>query len=158
MPSRIGGNTFFAETTPRKTLLVEDLPTLPRATLRITASGDAPSIGALVCGKMKEFAAGVEVGAQIGIDDYSVKSRDEFGNIKITERAFSQRATWKFKTPNNLVDALFDTFASLRATPAVYIGSKNMTAMTIYGFFRDFSITVQYPTYSDTSIQIEGLI
>lgn len=159
---RSGGITnwweyFFAEVAKRKTLIVDSLPTFPRSMLRITASGEAASIGALICGRMQTFAAGVEVGAQIGIDDYSTKERDEFGNLKIIERAFSQRACWKFRIPNAAVDSLFNTLSDLRATPSVYIGTKHMEAMTIYGFFRDFSINVQYPTYSDVSIQIEGL-
>ena len=48
----------------------------------------------------------------------------------------------------------------LRATPAVWIASDSPTfeeAMIVYGWYRDFTTEIAYPTYSLISIELESL-
>jgi hypothetical protein len=59
---------------------------------------------------------------------------------------------------NNDIDKMQRTLASLRATPALYIGSDRFDATLIYGFYRDFEINIEYYTHSECSIELEGLI
>ncbi len=149
---------FFIPPTRRESLILFDIPSYPLASIKVELEGPAEiGVGLLALGVLKEFSAGVEMGAQISIDDYSVKERDEFGNVNLVERAFSRRASWKFHIPNGDVDGFVRTLAALRAKPCVYIGANRMDTMTIYGFYRDFTVNVQYPNHSDVSIQIEGM-
>lgn len=149
---------FFLPPTRRESLIIFDIPSYPLASIKVELEGPAEiGVGLLALGVLKEFSAGVEMGAQISIDDYSVKERDEFGNVNLVERAFSRRANWKFHIPNGDVDNFVRTLAALRAKPCVYIGANRMDTMTIYGFYRDFTVNVQYPNHSDVSIQIEGM-
>ena len=149
---------FFIPPTRRESLILSDIPSYPLASIKVELEGPAEiGVGLLALGVLKKFSAGVEMGAQISIDDYSVKERDEFGNVNLVERAFSRRANWKFHIPNGDVDGFVRTLAALRAKPCVYIGANRMDTMTIYGFYRDFTVNVQYPNHSDVSIQIEGM-
>jgi hypothetical protein len=102
-----------------------------------------------------------EFGAEIGIVDYSVKSVDTFGNSIILERAFSNRGTYNVTLPNSYVEYVNTLLASLRVTPVVWIPTDAeylSSPLLLYGFYKDFTINIQYATESACSIQIEGLI
>ena len=47
--------------------------------------------------------------------------------------------------------------AALRATPVLWIGSESFESLTVYGFYKEFSIDIAYPTVSYCSLTIEGL-
>jgi hypothetical protein len=50
----------------------------------------------------------------------------------------------------------------LRAVPVVWLGNNDAPEfeepMVVFGFYRDFSTDVAYPTVSFCSLEIEGLI
>ena len=50
-----------------------------------------------------------------------------------------------------------DLRAALRATPVLWIGSESFESLTVYGFYKEFSIDIAYPTVSYCSLTIEGL-
>ena len=152
---------FFEEITIKKFLLLTDLPTYRVSQVSVTISGDPAqtvSVGSFVAGKLLTFNNSVNYGASVGIQDYSVKGRDEFGNSKIVERAFAKRARWNFDVPNNRITLLQRELSDLRAKPAVYIGYEALEPMVVYGFYKDFDIVISRPTMSECSLDIEGLV
>ena len=153
---------YFFDSFRRRTVATFfDLPCYPSATISITLSsptGDAVECGVCAIGAVHEFADAVRYGATSGIQDYSKKTVDEWGNYEITARAFAKRASWDILLDSSRVDLLHEVLASLRATPAVYIGSDIYDATTVYGFFKDFSVTIDYPKYAQCAIELEGLI
>jgi hypothetical protein len=152
---------FFEPVSRRPFALFSDLPSYRDPTITITVSGlagETVKCGVCLLGQWHEFANAVRCGASAGIVDYSKKTADDFGNVQITERAFSKRASWQMLIANNDIDKLQRTLASLRATPALYIGSDRFDATLVYGFYRDFEITIEYYTHSECSIELEGLI
>lgn len=152
---------FFEPLSRRPFALFTDLPSYRDPTITITVSGlagETVECGVCLLGMYTEFADAVRYGASAGIVDYSKKTVDDFGNVQITERAFSKRASWQVLVANNDIDKLQRTLASLRATPALYIGSGRFDATLVYGFYRDFDITIEYYTHSECSIELEGLI
>lgn len=152
---------FFEDVRRKPSLIVEGLPSYRNAQLTITVSGgvaETVSIGSLVIGKLRKFADNILAGASVGIQDFSRKERDPFGNFQVVERAFADLARWRFIVPNNRLDAMRETLAALRAKPAVYIGSDRFSSTTIYGFFRDFDPVIDYPEHTEVSIEIEGLV
>lgn len=137
------------------------LVSYPSATVTVCLSSDTASIGALVVGLSKELGL-TEAGARTGIVDYSVKTKDSFGNYFITPRAFSKRADFTIKVNTSSVDDIQNLLASYRTVPIVYIGSNTSASQQyastiIYGYYKDFSIDVTYPPLSTLSIQVEGL-
>lgn len=152
---------FFEDVRRKPNLIVEGLPSYRNAQLTVTVSSgvaETVSIGSLVVGKLRKFADNILAGASVGIQDFSRKERDVFGNFQIVERAFADLARWRFIVPNNRLDAMRETLAALRSKPAVYIGSDRFSSTTIYGFFRDFDPVINYPEHTEVSIEIEGLV
>lgn len=151
---------FFEDIRLKSFALILNLPTYRTSTIDITINGEtgkAVSVGSLVVGKLLQYANSIDYGASVGIQDYSRKERDEFGNVTIVERAFNKRARWNFRIQNSDVDVFQENLAALRARPAVYIGNDGFNALIVYGFYRDFDTVITYPSHSECSIEIEGL-
>ena len=152
---------FFDPITRRTSVIFSGIPPYWGATVTITVSGGAGEMiecGVCVLGSLTEFAEAVRYGARVGIIDYSAKSTDAFGNVVVVQRAFSKRASWQFLLKNSDIDLYQSLLASLRATPAVYIGADQYDSMALYGFFKDFDTVISYPTVSECSIELEGLV
>jgi len=152
---------FFEDIRRKPSMVLEGLPSYRMAQVTITASGgeaETVSVGALVVGRLRTYADSILAGASAGIQDFSRKERDTWGNFQVVERTFADLGRWRFVVSNNRVDAFREQLAALRATPAVYIGSGKFTSTVIYGFYRDFSVVIEYPHHSECSIEIEGLV
>ncbi len=129
-------------------------------TIAINSSGTA-SIGGLVVGLSKEIGY-TEWGAKVGIIDYSVKTKDSFGNYVITPRNFSSRVDITVQVPSNEIDGLKKLMATYRSIPVVYVGSNSyaeqqFNSTVVYGYYKDFSVDINYSSFSVCSLQIEGL-
>lgn len=129
-------------------------------TVAVNSSGSA-SVGGLVVGLSREIGYS-EWGAKVGTIDYSVKTRDAFGNYVITPRNFSKRLDLTIQVPTNEVDSLQTLMASYRTIPVVYVGSnvgaaQQFNSTIVYGFYKDFSVDLAYNAFSVCSLQIEGL-
>lgn len=152
---------FFDEVRRKNTLVVSGMPSYRNAEIAVTLSGTTGStieLGALVVGKERVYADAANAGASVGIQDFSRKERDAFGNFQIVERSFAKRARWSLVLRNVDVDDFQLRLAELRARPAVYVGSGRLDAAVIYGFYRDFDVVIAYPNHSECSIELEGLV
>lgn len=139
-----------------------DLPTsYVGSTTTICFNGVTPAIGGLVIGLSKDLGIS-EWGAKIGIIDYSVKTKDNFGNYNIVQRNFSKRADFSVKVDTNTVDDLQNILSQYRATPIVYIGSnfgaaQQFNSTIIYGYYKEWSVDIAYATVSTLTLTVEGL-
>lgn len=150
---------YFFEPIERKSdFAVTDLPPYADADIAITLADTGATVecGTCVVGLSKEIGATLH-GARLGIIDFSRKEQDAFGNYSITERAFSKRRSFTVLVDNTYVDALDKLLAAYRATAVVYVGTDSYTSTIAYGFYKDFSIEIAYPSNSLCSLEIEGL-
>jgi hypothetical protein len=149
---------FFEPIERLSDLVVTDLPPYYAPSLRVTMtdSGATPACGACVIGLSKEIG-NVQYGAQVGIQDYSVKQVDAFGNYTVLQRAFSKRANFTVWSPSAQTDRIASLLASYRATPIVYVGTESFGATAVYGFYKDFNIEIAYQDYSICTLEVEGL-
>jgi hypothetical protein len=149
---------FFEPVTSVPNFSVQDLPLYANSLVSVIVEneGGVVAIGALVVGLSRTFGI-TELGASLGITDYSVKITDDFGNKTVLERAFNDRMEIQVYVENAGLDAAKIALASYRATAIVYIGSSMYGSMIQYGFFNDFNFVIAYPTYSVLNIEIEGL-
>jgi hypothetical protein len=140
-------------------LAITDLPQYTNSSIAVTltATGETVLCGACVLGNLAEFGF-TQYGMGIGIQDYSVKQRDTFGNYSILERSYNKRATMSVFIKKEFVDFFVNTLAGYRATPIVYIGSDSYGSSIIFGFYKDFNVEIQYPDFSLYSLELEGLI
>lgn len=134
-----------------------DLPSYANATTTVTVnSADVAKIGVLSVGTQEAIGTAL-YGTSIGIIDYSRKETDAFGNSSVVERPFSKRAEYDIEIDTKQVSRVQRLLASVRAKPVVWIGEQSMEATVVYGFFKDFSISISGPVVSDGTITVEGL-
>lgn len=153
---------FFSDLDVRTDIVVTDFPgqyASAELSVSVTATSGNASVGVLKPGLISDLGD-TQYGASVGIDDYSRKERDEFGNTVITERAYSKRGSFTMMTALGAFNRIYRTLAALRATPCVYIGTEAIgyEPLLIYGFFTSFNIDISYPDYHLCSLDIEGLI
>lgn len=149
---------FFEPVVRKSDYAFVDLPPYyqPTVTLTLEDAGNTVAIGACVLGLARTIG-GTQYGASIGIQDYSVKTVDDFGVATVTQRAYAKRGTFALQVDADYVDEVARLLASYRATPVVWIGSDDYGASILYGFYKDFSLTIAYPTISICNLEIEGL-
>lgn len=138
--------------------IVTGAPIYSGVTLDITvSSGGTTQVGQIVVGRDQILGEAL-VDTSIGIEDFSRKDRDEFGNAIIVERAYAQTATFRFGFPTEDARRIRGILARLRAIPAVYYAGPGSSQFgtTVYGFFRDFSIPLT-TNRSFGSLEVEGL-
>lgn len=144
----------------RTDILFRDLPKYPNAEMTVTiTTGTGQTALCGVCYLGQKLEAGVTgYGMQLGIQDYSVKTQDDFGNYQIVERAYSRKVSLIMRLDNESVDSFHSFLSGYRAVPAVYIGATNYGASYVFGFYKEFNIEIPHAAFSVCSIEIEGLV
>jgi hypothetical protein len=154
---------FFEPFVQLGEVVLTDLPPYLNAEVTMTlTSGGSVAIGELIFGTVYTLGAyGTEQGATVGIIDYSRKDTDpDTGVTTFTRRAFSKRMSGSFLVDNTQINGVQRILADIRAVPSVFIGSEESiyAPLVVYGFYRDFSIDIAYPTRSQCRLEVEGLI
>jgi hypothetical protein len=145
----------------KDSLILTDLPSYGTAVLRVQFSTGSPTdvaaVGVMTVGQVKDIGTGVQMGARVGIQDYSVKQANAYGDYTIVERAFAKRASFEMWVPRNKVDSVQTLLAGVRAVPCVWIASDFYQSTVIFGFYKDFDVTISYYDYSVLTLSLEGL-
>lgn len=149
---------FFATAIPKNQAVFNDLPAFGNAEFHITVVGPTASVGLCVAGYKTLVGYAIEYGTSIGIQDYSRRERNDFGEIIFVQRAYSKRVNYKMKIPDRSIDSVQRLFASIRSTPVLWIGSEYYDSTIVYGFYKDFNMTLSNPIASDCILEVEGLI
>lgn len=151
--------SYFREPVTRVSdLTLTDLPSYSNMRIDVTLRnpGNMVRVGGIVVGMVRSIG-GLQYGAKVGISEYGVKARDKFGNFDVIQGNFSNRATFSLIIDAGDVSLIHGLLAKYRSTPIVYIGSDLYTPTIVYGYYKDFSIDISYPTHSVCSLELEGL-
>lgn len=149
---------FFGERRAPTQALFSDLPSFPNADIYIVLTGGSNlAVGVLLLGQIYRYTMGVQMGAKLGIQDYSRKERNEYGDLYMTEGAFADRANFSMMLEASEVDAFNRFLKSVRATSCLWIGSDRYESTTVYGPYKSFDIVIPYFDYSDCDLELEGL-
>lgn len=159
--SIINWYTYFFEPAGEKEreLLVTNLPSYSSATIvvTITDTGNTAEVGQIVLGNLIRLGR-TGYGTTVGIEDYSRKERDAFGNAIILQRAFAQKANYEVEITTQDTRRVQRFLSNYRATPVVWIGNQDTSyGLIVYGFYTQFSINLATPSVSYTTIEVEGL-
>jgi hypothetical protein len=154
---------FYDPITQRTQIIFDTIPdTYANAvvTIKLTgATGVAVSVAQAVFGITTQIGT-TQYGASAGIIDYSKKETDTFGNTTFVVRAFSKRLSSEVFIPNLQLNSVQTYLYSIRATPVVWVASTDplfSEPLIVWGFYKDFSTNISYPSYSVCSIEVEGL-
>lgn len=132
-----------------------DMPsTNGQVIVTITGSGQV-SVGTLLIGHLVSLGV-TEASPTAGINDFSRKVVDDFGVATVVQRAWAKRMAVRSLIRTDAVDVVANRIAAVRARPSLWIGDEGLDSLTVYGFFKEYSITVG-EIVSDLSLTIEGL-
>lgn len=150
---------FYQPFIPVYQVVLTGLPLYGSAHVSASITG----AGTIQCGSMilgTAFELGdTRFGVSVGITDYSRKDTSALGVTTLLRRKFSKRMSAPLMFDNFQLSKVYRVLADLRATPCVWIGTDvaGYDPLTVFGFYRDFSIDIPYPTASYCSLEIEGM-
>lgn len=150
---------FFEASVQLGEVVLTDLP--PYGDAHITVAITGP--GTVKCGQLTlgtfYFLGDTQYGTSAGITDYSRKDTSALGATTFVRRRFSKRMSASLMLDNAQLNKVQRVLADLRATPCAWIGTDapSYEPLTLFGFYRDFSLDVAYPTTSLCTLEIEGL-
>jgi len=150
---------FFEPFVQMAEVVLTDLPPYEDAHITITLDGTG-TVECGICLAGTFYSLGdTEFGASVSIVDYSRKETSALGVTTFVRRAYSKRMSARMMIDTVQINKVQRVLADLRATPCAWIGTdeSGFEPLTVYGFYRDFSIDVAYPTKSYCSIEVEGL-
>ena len=150
---------FFEPYVQLSEVVLTDLPPYSNAHITISiSSGGTAKCGILVAGTV--YYLGISLASPTaGIIDYSQKTTSALGITAFIKRAFSKRMSGTVLLSNSQLNKVRSILSDLRATPCVWIATEKAgyEMLTLYGFYRDFSIVVEYADGSLCNLEIEGL-
>lgn len=151
---------FFGQVLRQDSAIFANLPLYRDATLHITIIADgsgSAEIGEIIIGR-QDILGTTMMNFTFGIEDFSRKERDTFGNFVIVERRFAKTASYDIFMKNWEVNQTFRKLAEVRATPVVFIGDPNRIETLMLGFYKNFSTLRTGPHSSEMTLEIEGLV
>lgn len=149
---------FFGPKQTPTQLILTDIPSFPNADTYITLNGtSALAVGVIMPGIGSTFGLGIKYGASLGIQDYSRKDKNAFGDTILVQRAFAKRGTFDMYLTKAEVDPFINLATTLRATPCLFIAGDQYDNMAIFGFYKEFKVLINYSQHSDCTLDIEGL-
>ena len=120
------------------------------------AAGDGTiTVGTFLVGQVKGLGV-TEASPTAGITDFSRKTVDDFGEVSVVPRAWAKRMTARALIRTASIDQVAARITAVRARPSLWIGQEGVDSLTVYGFFKEFSIEVGEGV-SKLSLTIEGL-
>lgn len=153
---------FFDPLIKRTQVVITDIPTTTNAYITIELEGnpgDTVSLAQAIFGLVEDLG-GTQYGATAGIIDYSIKSTDDFGTVTFVKRNYSKRLSAQVFVDNSKINRVQRLLYDIRATPVVWVGTETPEleeASVVYGFYKEFSTAIEYPSFSLCSLEIEGL-
>lgn len=155
---------FFADFNQITDKLIEIPGLYATLTIEITITGATAKCGMLCLGRSK-YLGGTEYSPKIGIEDYSAKDTNVFGETYLNQRAYSKTLSATLWLNTARIDVVQKALATVRSTAAVWqlnntenSSPTNYESLIIYGFYSDFSIILSGPVQSACNLEIEGLI
>ncbi|MFT2185701.1 hypothetical protein [Pseudomonas putida] len=150
---------FFEPVGVRTDMVLLDLPAYGSADLVVTvdAGPEQAAVGHLVVGSQQVIGTAL-YGTSVGINDYSIKKVDDFGNTTVVRRSYSNRADFDIVLDTSNVSKVRRLLAEMRATPVVWIGEESYEATILFGYYKDFTLVFSGPSVSEGSITVEAII
>jgi hypothetical protein len=151
---------FYAPIERQANFALLDLPSLrSNYEIEVIFLASTPAkCGQLVIGRQRTIGIGASYGTEVGIEDFSVTVRDDFGRAKLRKRRWAQTVSYNVDINTTDVSRAQQLLAAFRAEPVVYIGTPSQPSTIVYGFFRDFTIPISNPALSRANIEVEGLV
>jgi hypothetical protein len=97
-------------------------------------------------------------GTEVGIVDYSRKERDEFGNLTLIERGYTDVVRYRVAISTANAAQVRNLLASKRAVSAAYVGHADHAVVNVTGYLTSFSVPLDNWNVSVITIEVEGIV
>lgn len=156
--------TYIKQGTPyqmRSEIVFDDLPGLVTDNtiqITITNTGDTARVGQIIIGETIEIGRTSGTGSGVGQEDYSSKSRNQFGQLLYTEGAYTKLNKYLVAVNTDEVARLSLLFGSLRGVPAIYMidADTDQLGTTSLGVFNDWDLSHEAAGVSWFTVEVEG--
>lgn len=145
---------MFGRRTESISSYFNNLPSFLDAVITVDFTGLTDmAVGTLLLGTTSTWGIGVQLGMSLGIRDYSRKETNQWGDVVLDQRSFADTSRFNLVVNRSDVPALRTLLRSLRATPCLWINNDD----TLYGYYQDFEILINYASVSECELQLESL-
>lgn len=151
---------FFEDLEYKTSMVLFDLPLVLNARLKLTLVGDITKVGVAIVGKSKD--SGVTLyGSSSGNISFSKKDRDETGETYLKKGEISKIMNLNVGVYTEQIPIIQKRLESIDGKPVLFVGDtseQSLENFLVFGFLRDFDISVESCKFNTTYIEIEGLI
>lgn len=153
---------FFSPVIYRTTFIAFDLPGgYVDMRAYIYFNGEDITVGELIIGKQVTLGV-ANHGTSWEYLDFSRKTRDDFGNFNITRRDTSEVINFDITIEYNqtsFVKRQLKEFTGRNTTPVIWVGTTTQDDVTLtYGYLERFYNTLDTPTLTKATAEVQGLI
>jgi len=150
----------FAGFRSRDVLLVTGLnsASYTTATITITITGATVKLGTFNLGMVQQLGETL-MGMSAGITNYSTYDVDQFGVTRITPRSFAKKINAQVAVDREDYNTVFQALVDFKDTAVIVFPttSDDYSKAVVYGHIREWSIGIDYPTYSLMPVEVRGL-
>jgi hypothetical protein len=125
-------------------------------------AGVAVLVGEIIVGNAFEIGV-LHTDTKLSLVDFSRKEANDYGDLTLVERAYSNNATFEVSLPADRINRVQGLVRELRATPCVWFPSaaEANDGLLVYGFPREWVVTYVNTNaavpYAYATLEIEGL-
>mgnify|MGYP001616475701 CR=1 FL=1 len=148
---------LFGSRMPKDTVTILDVACPVTGTITLDFAGGTVGCATCILGQAISIGEGIQLGATVGIKDYSRKEENEFGDVELVERPYAKRAAFTMRLAKSEVDYVGTLLASRRAKPTLYIGSRLYGSTVVFGLYDDWEVAIEYALFSVCNLNLKGL-
>lgn len=132
------------------------------ASINITINGatisDPVKLGTFNFGMVQVLGI-TEMGMKTGITNYSTYDVDSFGVTRITPRSFAKKINANVAVEREKYNTVYRALIEVKDTAVIVFpsDSDDYSEATTYGHIREWSLSIDYPTYTMLPIEVRGL-
>lgn len=150
-------NWFFSPIYTVDSLVFSDLtPRGSGVTIRVTVSGINPSVGRVVLGFAYEFGDTL-YGTTVSRRNFSVRSRDGFGNSVRTNRRSVKLVNYQVAIKTSRIDEVYSRINEVQDNPALWIGEEDKSSTVVFGICEYPRIPFEGYDTSAMSLEVEEI-
>ncbi|WP_339883632.1 hypothetical protein [Vreelandella maris] len=143
----------------REDFVFTDMPPYSGAEISVVVNtsnpADTAAVGRYVIGMVRDLGLTL-YGTSVRTQDFSVRERDGFGNLTIVRRRQIRLVDYRVDVETPLVDSVKRELDQIANEETVFIGADHLGSTIIFGFYRDFDITISNYALSAATLEVEG--
>tara|TARA_R110000796_G_scaffold95459_3_gene200723 strand:+ start:13843 stop:14733 length:891 start_codon:yes stop_codon:yes gene_type:complete len=143
----------------REDFVFTDMPPYSGAEVSVVVNtsnpADTSAVGRYVIGMVRGMGLTL-YGTSVRTQDFSVRERDGFGNLTIVRRRKIRLVDYRVDVETPLVDSVKRELDQIANEETVFIGADHLGSTIIFGFYRDFDITISNYALSAATLEVEG--